>query len=283
MLFYRFRLELLERIPFACTVTALPSQRILPRQSNTLELHLCELSKNKFLVTMHLPGQPVESEEQDPVKTICVSVKTKPGCYELFQLEKSQTPVQIMKKEHFMLPSVLYVNGEFSARICFLFNLLLERYKAGTEDMDSLVKIMRLMNYLSWNDLISGGFSSYYVTAACEYIRKNFKQKITIGVIADEIGITPNYLSRLFRETTGKTVKEALDIARASSARAELCDHDKPLRLIAAQNGFSNEKSMNQIFLKLFHMTPQKCRLFDQNKVQAPWEAEAGMMELIFQ
>ena len=285
MQFYCFQLELLADLLFVCTVTALPNQRIFPEQKDTFELHLCYDDNNgeDFFVTLHMPGQPVKLDREPvPVKMLCASIKTLPGCYKRLQMEHSCTQIKHLKQEQVLLPLSLHIGAEFSARIHFLFTLLRERYQAGIKDKETLIKMMRLLSYLSWNDLISDSFSSYYVTAAFAYIRKNFKNKITIASIANEIGITPNYLSRLFQEKTGKTVKNILDIVRASSARESLYYCHVPYRIIAKQNGFSNEKSMNQIFLKLFHMTPQQCNLFDQKNGRSPWEAETGMIQLIF-
>lgn len=285
-MFYRFQLELLTEIQFVCMVTALPAQRILPEKKDVFEIHLCEINPktSEYEITIHFPGQPVPYQNSSrPIKKICISAAVKPNCFEAFPFETRKAEIKLMKKEFFMIPLITKVSPEFVPRIKLLFSNVLNLFKEEKQDLESLVKIIRLTNYLSWDHMISGGFPSSYVTAACNYIRNNYTKKVTIGTIADEIGITPNYLSRLFQEKMGRTVKEVLDIARSSGAREGLFHSDESMPKIAKRYGFSNEKSMNLIFQRLFQMNAEQCKKYDQKKGMIPWESEAGMLQLLFQ
>ena len=55
--------------------------------------------------------------------------------------------------------------------------------------------------------------------ACLEYIRKHYREKITLQQLADHVHLHPNYLCDVFKRQTGHTVMEHLAITRVDAAK----------------------------------------------------------------
>lgn len=91
----------------------------------------------------------------------------------------------------------------------------------------------------------SGKIPNLFVQKAADYIKLNYSEKISIKEIADQLYLSPNYLSELFKKHTGKTISEYLTEYRLEKA-CQLLDH--------AERYFSN------MFKKKYGMTPTEYR-----------------------
>ena len=91
--------------------------------------------------------------------------------------------------------------------------------------------------------------SQMYVRKAKNYIEANYSKKLLIPDIAAELRITPNYLSSMFKQITGKTVLDYLHMVRIQAVKEQLQQPKlPPLSEIAAQNGFANTRSLCSLF-----------------------------------
>ena len=64
----------------------------------------------------------------------------------------------------------------------------------------------------------SGKIPNLFVQKAADYIKLNYSEKISIKEIADQLYLSPNYLSELFKKHTGKTISEYLTEYRLEKA-----------------------------------------------------------------
>lgn len=104
------------------------------------------------------------------------------------------------------------------------------------------------------------------IESALAYIDRNFRNPITLQDVADRIGFSVHYLSRLFKRQTGKGFLEYLGELRLQSSVTELTSSKESILKIALDNGFSNATSFNRIFQKRFGMTPVRYRTQNQNR-----------------
>ena len=74
------------------------------------------------------------------------------------------------------------------------------------------------------NEEDSGKIPNLFVQKAADYIKLNYSEKISIKEIADQLYLSPNYLSELFKKHTGKTIFEYLTDYRLEKA-CQLLDH----------------------------------------------------------
>ena len=82
----------------------------------------------------------------------------------------------------------------------------------------------------------------------------------TIASYASEIGISENYLSRLVKKHTGRSVGAWIDIVRIQRAKRLLSDTSHPIIDIAAAVGIDDQSYFSRLFKKETGLTPSVFR-----------------------
>ena len=77
-----------------------------------------------------------------------------------------------------------------------------------------------------------------YVTETIKYIESQYRQRISVELIANHLGITRNYLHSLFRQSTGISVQEFIIRTRIGIACDLLKHQDIPIKIVAASVGY---------------------------------------------
>lgn len=101
---------------------------------------------------------------------------------------------------------------------------------------------------------------SGYVEQCRDYIRKHYRDKVYLEDIADSLGLSPSYLSRLFKKQTGVCLQDAVNEERVYRAGNLLLYSDYSLTEIAHYVGFPNQSYLGKIFKKYKKMTPMAYR-----------------------
>ena len=94
------------------------------------------------------------------------------------------------------------------------------------------------------------------VVAAAVFMRNNYRREVTAAEIAKAAGLSPNYLSRKFRQATGTGVHEYLIFLRLKEAALELVSTNSSITEIALRCGFSDGNYFKDVFKKRYGMTP---------------------------
>lgn len=102
--------------------------------------------------------------------------------------------------------------------------------------------------------------SSSYVERAQDYIRKHYREKIYLDDIADSLGLSPTYLSKLYHKETGIRIQDAINEERVFRAANLLAFSDMSIPAIASYVNFPNQSYFGKIFRQFKGMTPKKYR-----------------------
>ena len=102
--------------------------------------------------------------------------------------------------------------------------------------------------------------TSGYVEQCRDYIRKHYREKIYLEDAAESIGISPTYLSHLFKKETGTCFQDFINEERVFRAANLLIYSDLSLPDIAHYVGFPNQSYMGKMFKKYKGMTPRTYR-----------------------
>lgn len=92
------------------------------------------------------------------------------------------------------------------------------------------------------------------------YIKKHYREDISLNSIAEQEHLSVHYMSRLFRRETGYSFTEYLNNTRLAGAVNDLLHSDESIIRIALNNGFSNVASFNRLFNQVYNDTPAKYR-----------------------
>ena len=104
------------------------------------------------------------------------------------------------------------------------------------------------------------GLPAARLRAAKSYVVENCgRRKLSIGVVAAHVGVTPRYLQKLF-EADGKTFSEWLLYQRLMRVHRMLCRPQfagQTVSVIAYDAGFGDLSYFNRCFRKLYGVTPR--------------------------
>lgn len=98
------------------------------------------------------------------------------------------------------------------------------------------------------------------IWAITDYIETNYNLPITLGQLADELGLTPQYLSGFIRKHMDTTFNTILYDIRFKHVLLELAQSGTDITRIILNNGFPNASGFNRMFRNRYHMTPSEYR-----------------------
>ncbi len=101
---------------------------------------------------------------------------------------------------------------------------------------------------------------SKHINTSKEYIYSHIKERITIEDLADSLGVSASYLSRLFKKETGISVSAYIRRQKIEMAKNLLQYSDYPIIEIANRLSFSSQSHFIQQFREVTGMTPGKYR-----------------------
>lgn len=93
-----------------------------------------------------------------------------------------------------------------------------------------------------------------------DYIKNHYIEPISLTEIADVLNITPQYLSKKFKEITGENFVHYLNKVRLEKAEALLTEQKLTINEAAAKAGFNNYKYFIKKFKEMYGLTPAKYR-----------------------
>ncbi len=102
--------------------------------------------------------------------------------------------------------------------------------------------------------------SSDHVERCRDYVRKHYREKLYLDEIAESLGLSPGYLSKLFKKETGMCLQDYINEERVARAANLLVYSELPLAEIAAYVHFPNQSYFGKIFKQYKGMTPKAWR-----------------------
>lgn len=92
------------------------------------------------------------------------------------------------------------------------------------------------------------------------FIEDNLTKEITIEMLSNSFGLTPNYLSSLFKKETGKGIVEHITRLRIEKACDMLIHTDHKVQYICTAVGISDYFYFSKLFKKYMQVTPTQFR-----------------------
>ncbi|MCC5813544.1 MAG: response regulator [Leptospira sp.] len=93
-----------------------------------------------------------------------------------------------------------------------------------------------------------------------DYIDKNFSECLTRDNLSQTIDLSPDHMSRIFLEVTGKKIGDYINTRRLEFATKKLIGSDDTIISIAYEAGFESLRTFNRLFLKEFKENPANYR-----------------------
>lgn len=170
----------------------------------------------------------------------------------------------IRKKQYFSLYELQMYTTEI--------NLLLRKIMMESREVDSLtVRQVSLWIYdlNVWEESVKNAFyeiaSCHFgttgnITAVYAYILENFGEDLSISALSARFNMSPQYLSKLFKNRYHKTIGQVITSIRMEKAQGYLKHGTATIGEIAHLTGFEDENYFGKVFKKNCGMSPQQFR-----------------------
>nr|WP_314464745.1 AraC family transcriptional regulator [uncultured Clostridium sp.] len=143
---------------------------------------------------------------------------------------------------------------------------LSDRYINSVEDCKNIPDIAEV-NATMQDDFVHRVYQcrnssdvSPQVKKCCGYIQLHLGEQITLSQLAHYIGYSDSYLSKKFKEETGRTIKEYIMSSRIEHAKELLHSISLPIQDLCNQLGFGSQSYFGDQFRKATGMTPVEYR-----------------------
>ncbi len=102
--------------------------------------------------------------------------------------------------------------------------------------------------------------TSSYTEQCKDYVYRRYREKVYLDDIADTLGISSSYLSRLFRRETGISLQDFVNDVRVEKAANLLIYSEETLPGIAEYVNFPSQSYFGKVFKQKTGMTPKQYR-----------------------
>lgn len=97
-----------------------------------------------------------------------------------------------------------------------------------------------------------------FVGQAVAYIHENFKEKLTLQMVASHVFLNPQYFSRIFKRELNVTYTDYVNNLKILYACKLLETTGYPAYRISAECGFTDPSYFNHVFVRQMNMTPKE-------------------------
>jgi transcriptional regulator GlxA family with amidase domain len=121
--------------------------------------------------------------------------------------------------------------------------------RLSPEQLSVLDRYLRRLQLSTWQE-----------RAAKKAMMDNLAGSIQICDVAKACSLSRSHFSRAFKNTTGQTPRDWLQLARLTQAREQLEQTDLPISQVGLECGFADQPHFTRMFSRRFGMTPGRLR-----------------------
>lgn len=103
-----------------------------------------------------------------------------------------------------------------------------------------------------------------YIRQTLLYLESHFNESLTIPQIAENVNISPIYLNKIFKLSTGKTLSEYLNYYRTEKSKTLLLSTNMTINDISKALGYNDVRSYIRFFKKFYNITPNHFRKLEE-------------------
>ena len=98
------------------------------------------------------------------------------------------------------------------------------------------------------------------IKKAVRYISRNYALSICLEDVSRYVNLSPSYFSGLFKQCTGFSFKEYLNLVRIEESKRLLANTDYSIVDIAVATGFQDQSYFSKVFKRHVGVTPKQYR-----------------------
>ena len=280
MLFYDIRFKTIPTIKYNCTVIVPSYNASIGKAPRLLEL--CFVEKGEFVChsgsrslvceaghlypLLFCDGCEIYTESNTPSKLLSIGIECDFEAQIVDSERLSESDARTLMKNlisgsRFLLPVDGLSTLEFEWISHYVKKIIACKpgERVGEETL-ALSLFLELMSRITKSSMDTVAFDAKafptsavaYSEMVVSYIIKNYRKKITIGDIADEFGLTPNYLHAIFKQVKGTTIIDYLTTYRMNLARTYIERFGLHAYEAAQMVGIDDPAYFSRVFKKLY-------------------------------
>ena len=107
---------------------------------------------------------------------------------------------------------------------------------------------------------LSGMPDQDVIQSTIRYIRQNIDSDIMVSELAARVGRNPEYLTRIFKKSTGYSLKKFIDMEKMGVAKLLLTTTNLPVTSVSGHAGYANYSNFTRSFKQIVGYTPSEYR-----------------------
>jgi AraC-like DNA-binding protein len=92
------------------------------------------------------------------------------------------------------------------------------------------------------------------------YVAEHFQEALTLSDLANHLGVSKYYLSRIFSLKLNTSFNKYLNYIRLNYAQTLIQSTNHTLTRISADSGFESQRTFNRAFQEIYHIAPSELR-----------------------
>ena len=150
--------------------------------------------------------------------------------------------------------------SEHSRMLTYVFTLDFWNQVDCSDSLPELLERLKIWLRNKMNQYRVTPSSSPAVARCLEYIGRNISGHLSLQEAADAVGLTPAYLSTLFRQQVGWTFTEYIQALRLSTALHLLQDAELSVAEVAQAAGYKDYRHFTRVFTRTLGLNPSQYR-----------------------
>lgn len=174
----------------------------------------------------------------------------------LEKIDCTQEELDDFRKELINIFVTHFRDNGMSSNIIFMNPQIVEADEKATEGRRSMIDYAYTLFSIQQNKLQEAIDSEDIIVRAKKYIDENFRDNIDRSDVAAVTFVTPNYLSKLFKNSLNMNLREYINQLRIEEAKRLLLSTSMSVSEIASYVGYYNISYFSTVFHKLVGVSP---------------------------
>lgn len=181
--------------------------------------------------------------------------------YVLFSQGSKIESVRMHAIELTTLLSRVAMEGGAETEIIYKLNSSFLALMNSEQNLDGLCQLLQEAAESFMNVMFSNqDKGNIYIRQALKYIADHYNEHITLAGVAEQVKLSPNYLSSLFHKVVGMSFRQYLSGVRVEESKRLLLSTDYSITDIAIAMGFPDQSYYCKVFKNITGTTPGKFR-----------------------
>ncbi len=203
------------------------------------------------------PSKPDENKHE-------IVMQIHPACFGdgFFNMVETSSIAELFERSKMGLSFHGGIKREIGERLKSMF------YMTSFERMVEVIKIFHKLSVsdeynilnASGHAIVVQGNDGQRIELVYDFVRKYFKEEVSLNEIAKEVSMTVPAFCRFFKRTTGKTFISFLNEYRITHACKLIFEEQQNISSIAMECGFNNLSNFNRAFRKVTGQSPSGYR-----------------------